>query len=56
MSGEDKSADFANLSGTDRQVILTILLETKPGLPQEWLDYARANRLRTATHVAGRER
>jgi hypothetical protein len=56
LSGEDKSADFAGLSGPDKQAILTILLETKPGLPQEWLDYARANHLRTATQVAGRER
>jgi hypothetical protein len=56
LSGEDKSADFADLSGADKQAILTILLETKPGLPQEWLDYARANHLRTATQVAGREK
>lgn len=56
LSGEDKSADFAKLSGADKQAILTILLETKPGLPQEWQDYAKANHLRTATQVAGRER
>jgi hypothetical protein len=56
LSGQDKSPDFARLSGADKQAILTILLETKPGLPQEWQDYARANHLRTATQVAGREK
>ena len=56
LSGRDKSEDFAKLSGADKQAILTILLETKPGLPQEWLDYAHTNHLRTVTQVAGRER
>jgi hypothetical protein len=56
LSGHDNSEDFARLSGQDKQAILSILLETKPGLPQEWLDYAHANHLRTATQVAGRER
>jgi hypothetical protein len=48
LSGEDQNPDFAHLSPTDRQAILSILLETKPGLPAEWRDYARANRLRIA--------
>lgn len=45
LSGEDQSADFASLSADDRRAILEILLETKPGLPQEWQDYARAHHL-----------
>jgi hypothetical protein len=48
LSGQDQSPDFANLSTQDRQAILSILLETKPGLPAEWRDYARSNRLRVA--------
>jgi hypothetical protein len=48
LSGQDQSPDFAGLSAQDRQAILSILLETKPGLPAEWRDYARANRLRIA--------
>jgi len=45
LSGSDQSPDFDALSAADRRAILEILLETKPGLPQEWRDYARANRL-----------
>jgi hypothetical protein len=48
LSGEDQGPDFAHLSPADRRAILSILLETKPGLPTEWRDYARANRLRVA--------
>lgn len=48
LSGRDQSEDFANLSAPDRQAILSILLETKPGLPAEWLTYAKSNRLRVA--------
>ena len=36
LRGEDKSADFASLSKTDRREILEILLETKSGLPEYW--------------------
>ncbi len=36
LSGRDQSADFASLSAEDRQAILEILLDTKPGLPGEW--------------------
>jgi hypothetical protein len=46
LSGEDKSADFAGLSAKTRRAILSILLETKPGLPAAWADYARANHLK----------
>jgi hypothetical protein len=48
LTGQDQGADFANLSAQDRRAILSILLETKPGLPAEWRDYARSNRLRVA--------
>jgi hypothetical protein len=47
LSGEDKSGDFAGLSARDRQAILSILLETKPGLPPAWQDYAAAHHLKT---------
>lgn len=36
LTGKDKSKDFAHLSPADRQAILEILRETKPGLPEEW--------------------
>jgi len=49
LSGEDQDADFESLSTQDRQDILAILLETKPGLPQEWRDYARSHHLRVAS-------
>lgn len=53
LTGEDQSPDFANLSAQDRQAILQILLETKPGLPAEWRDYARSNHLRVAAAPSG---
>lgn len=49
LSGEDQDADFESLSTQDRQDILAILLETKPGLPREWRDYARSHHLRVAS-------
>ncbi len=48
LTGQDQSPDFANLSAQDRQAILSILLETKPGLPAEWRAWARSNHLRVA--------
>ena len=48
LSGQDQSQDFAGLPAPERQAILSILLETKPGLPPEWQDYARSNHLRMA--------
>jgi len=51
LTGADQSADFANLSPQDRQAILTILLETKPGLPAEWQDYARAKHIKFAANT-----
>jgi hypothetical protein len=49
LSGEDQSEDFAHLTLPDRRAVLEILLETKPGLPQEWQDYARLNHLVIST-------
>jgi hypothetical protein len=39
LSGRDQSADFQNLSAVQRQAILEILVETKPGLPPEWKQF-----------------
>ncbi len=52
LTGQDQSDDFARLSPPDRRAVLEIVLETKPGLPPEWQDYARANHLKTALGVA----
>jgi hypothetical protein len=49
LSGEDDDEDFKQLSAADRRAILEILLETKPGLPVAWRDYARSNGLRLAS-------
>jgi hypothetical protein len=49
LSGQDQSAEFAALGADDRKAILSILLETKPGLPAEWQAYARAQHLRLAS-------
>jgi hypothetical protein len=48
LTGQDQSPDFAKLSGADRRAILEILLATKPGLPEEWIGYAKSH------HVAGK--
>lgn len=39
LSGKDQGAKFAHLSRVDRQAILEILRETKPGLPAYWRDH-----------------
>jgi len=36
LTGRDQSQAFARLTAEDRRAILDILLETKPGLPEEW--------------------
>ena len=41
LSADEPEPDFESLAAADRQAILEILLETKSGLPQEWLDYAQ---------------
>lgn len=48
LTGQEQGEDFARLSLQDRREILSILLETKPGLPTEWRTYASSNRLRVA--------
>jgi hypothetical protein len=48
LTGQDLSEDFARLTAQDRRAVLEILLETKPGLPAEWQDYAHANHLKVA--------
>lgn len=48
LTGKDDSGEFDALSAADRQAILEILIETKPGLPQAWQEHARANGLRLA--------
>jgi hypothetical protein len=53
LTGQDQSPDFANLTAEDRQAILSILLETKPGLPDEWQTYAHTNHLRLAALPSG---
>jgi hypothetical protein len=56
LSGEDQTPAFAALTAESRRAILEILLQTKSGLPQEWQDYARANRLRVATGTSNTRR
>ena len=46
LTGQDTSDDFARLTADDRRAVLEILLETKPGLPDEWQQYARINHLK----------
>lgn len=50
LSGRDQSADFAGLSADARRAILEILVDTKPGLPEEWGRYLRDE---VETHVHG---
>jgi hypothetical protein len=45
LSGREQSSDFATLSAENRRAVLEILLATKPGLPSEWGDFAKANHL-----------
>jgi hypothetical protein len=52
LSGQDQSDDFARESAQDRRAVLEIVLETKPGLPQEWQDFARTNHLKIAPAAA----
>jgi hypothetical protein len=44
LTGQDKSSDFAALSAEDRRTILEILVDTKPGLPDEWKAFLRQPR------------
>lgn len=40
LSGREQAPEFASLSGEDRKAILEILVATKPGLPEEWKQFA----------------
>jgi hypothetical protein len=48
LRGQDQSQDFARLTPESRRAILEILLATKPGLPDEWREYAKSNHIRVA--------
>jgi hypothetical protein len=56
LTGKDQSPDFTKLSTTDRRAILEIVLATKPGLPQEWQEYASSNHLALAGESASSPR
>jgi hypothetical protein len=49
LSGADNSADFAHLSAPERRNILEIIVATKPNLPSEWQQFAKNERLETAS-------
>ena len=53
LSGEDKSPDFAQVPADDRRAVLEIVLATKKGLPEEWMQYAHSNHLATRSETAG---
>ena len=53
LTGADKDPDFAHLTADDRSAILSILLETKKGLPAEWGAYARSRQLQSGKSPAG---
>jgi hypothetical protein len=55
LSGRDASTDFSNLSAENRHAVLEILLATKAGLPAEWREYAKANRLFALNPDAGEQ-
>ncbi|KAF1698497.1 hypothetical protein CSC62_04535 [Pseudoxanthomonas jiangsuensis] len=48
LSGRDDSGEFDIVSAEGKRAVLEILLETKPGLPAQWQEYAREHRLRIA--------
>jgi hypothetical protein len=43
LSGRDQNPDFDALSNEERRAILEILVATKPGLPEEWKQFAAQN-------------
>ena len=45
LTGRDQSEDFATLTPEVRRGILEILVDTKPGLPDEWARYLKSNPL-----------
>lgn len=42
LTGRDQSPTFAHLTRADRSAIIEILLDTKPGLPEEWQVYRKS--------------
>lgn len=52
LTGQDQGPDFASLAQQDRRAIFEILLATKPGLPEEWKEYAKSNHLQIATRYS----
>jgi hypothetical protein len=42
LSGKDKSPDYKDLTLETRRATLEILADTKPDLPKEWQEAARA--------------
>jgi len=51
LTGQDHSDDFSKLSSEDKRAIFEILLATKPGLPEEWREYAKSTHIHI--HLAG---
>ena len=51
LTRQDQSADFSKLSPEDRRAIFEILLATKPGLPEEWREYAKSNHMQISLAV-----
>jgi hypothetical protein len=51
LNGQDQGPDFAKLSRDDRRAILEILLATKAGLPDEWREYAKSNRIQAEARI-----
>ena len=45
LTGQDQSDDFSKLSSENKRAIFEILLATKPGLPEEWREYAKSNHM-----------
>jgi hypothetical protein len=41
LTGREQRSEFARLTGEDRRAIFEILMATKPGLPEEWSQYAK---------------
>lgn len=48
LTGWDQSPEFASIPAAHRQAILEILLDTKPGLPEEWKRYTQT---RSVSHT-----
>jgi len=47
LAGRDRSGAFDKLTAEDRRAVLEILLDTKPGLPDEWNVYRSTSKKKT---------